>query len=221
MNQSEDHPDFNRQAHWERVYSEKQSTEVSWFQQRPHQSLELIKATGVNTSARIIDIGGGASTLVDYLLDAGYKNLSVLDISQSAIEQAKSRIDNNVNMRSSMVNWIAQDVTKLDISLQASGIPFDVWHDRAVLHFLTDEADRAHYVQAMLRTLKPGGHAIIATFNLDGPDKCSGLEVVRYSPETMSAVLGENFELTETRIEEHKTPGGASQNFVYCRFKRV
>ena len=204
--------DFDRKDHWEHVYSDKKSTEVSWYQQHPERSLDLIKAAGVDTSARIIDIGGGASTLVDFLLDAGYQNISVLDIAHSAIEQAKVRLGN----RADKVTWFESDITKFSPALT-----FDLWHDRAVFHFLKDEADRASYVSTLLNALKPGAHAIIATFGLDGPEKCSGLEVVRYSPETMAAVLGDSFQLVETSSEEHTTPRETSQSFVYCRFKRV
>ena len=212
MNQDTDRPDFNRQAHWEGVYSKKKSTEVSWYQQHPERSLELIKATGVDASASIIDIGGGASTLVDFLLDAGYQNLTVLDIAHGAIEQAKSRL----GLLADKVEWLEQDITRF-----VAEESFDVWHDRAVFHFLTDADDRLRYVEAMSNALKPGGHVVVATFDLDGPEKCSGLDVVHYSPETLSAIFGEGFQLVETRSEKHETPGGASQSFVYCRFIRV
>ncbi len=204
--------DFDRKDHWEHVYSDKKATEVSWYQQRPDFSLELIKATGIDTSARIIDIGGGASTLVDFLLDAGYRNISVLDIAHSAIEQAKLRLGE----RADKVEWLESDITEFSPALT-----FDLWHDRAVFHFLKDESDRARYVSTLTHALKPGAHVIIATFGLDGPEKCSGLEVVRYSPETMAAVLGDGFQLVETSSEEHTTPRETSQSFVYCRFKRV
>ena len=203
---------FDRKDHWEHVYSNKKATEVSWYQQRPDFSLELIKATGIDTNARIIDIGGGASTLVDFLLDAGYQNISVLDIAHSAIEQAKLRLGE----RADKVEWLESDITEFSPALT-----FDLWHDRAVFHFLKDESDRARYVSTLTNALEPGAHVIIATFGLDGPEKCSGLEVVRYSPETMAAVLGGGFQLVETSSEEHTTPRDTSQNFVYCRFKRV
>ena len=212
MNQDTDKSDFNRQAHWEGVYSKKKSTEVSWYQQHPEHSFELIKATGVDPSASIIDIGGGASTLVDLLLDAGYQNLSVLDIAHGAIEQAKFRL----GQLADKVEWLEQDITRF-IAEES----FDVWHDRAVFHFLTDADDCLSYVEAMSNALNPGGHAIVATFNLDGPEKCSGLDVKRYSPETMSAIFGEGFQLVETKSENHETPGGVSQSFIYCRFIRV
>ena len=204
--------DFNRKDHWEHIYSDKGATEVSWYQQRPEISLDLIKATGVEKSAHIIDIGGGASTLVDFLLAAEYQNISVLDISSSAIEQAKVRLGQHADK----VEWVEQDITKF-IAEES----YEVWHDRAVFHFLTDEDDRLKYAQAISSALKPGSHAIIATFDLDGPEKCSGLEIVRYSPETLSAIFSEGFKLVETATEKHKTPGGASQSFVYCRFERV
>ena len=216
MNQDTDRPGFNRQAHWEGVYSKKKSTEVSWYQQHPEHSLELIKATGVDLSASIIDIGGGASTLVDFLLEAGYQNLTVLDIAHGAIEQARSRLGRSKIKWADKVEWLEQDITEFKTDRC-----FDVWHDRAVFHFLTDADDRLRYVEAMSNALKPGGHAVVATFNPDGPEKCSGLDVVRYSPETLSAIFGEGFQLVETRSEKHKTPGGASQSFVYCRFVRV
>jgi len=204
--------EFNRKNHWEGIYSDKKAAEVSWYQQYPQQSLALIKATGITPQASIIDIGGGASTLVDSLLEAGYENLSVLDISHAAIEQARARL----GQQAARVKWLEQDITKF-----VSEDAFDVWHDRAVFHFLTDADDRASYVRAMFGALNPGGHAIVATFDLDGPEKCSGLDIVRYSPETMSEVFGDDFKLVETQTEKHTTPGGASQSFVYCRFVRV
>lgn len=216
MNQYTDRPDFNRQAHWQGVYSKKKSTELSWYQQHPERSLKLIKATGVDPSASIIDIGGGASTLVDDLLDAGYQNLSVLDIAHGAIEQAKSRLGRSKIKWADKVEWLEQDITEFKTDRC-----FDVWHDRAVFHFLTDEKDRTSYVKAMLSALNIGAHVIIAAFDASGPKKCSGLKVMHYSPEKMSAVLGGSFQLIETRTENHLTPAGASQSFVYCRFIRV
>ena len=204
--------DFDRKSHWEEVYSNKVSTEVSWYQQHPEYSLEHIDATGVKKSARIIDIGGGASTLVDYLLDADYTNLSVLDISHAAIEQARTRL----GKRADDVQWFEKDITVFSPQL-----PFDVWHDRAVFHFLTDPIDRSSYVHVMTRALKPGAFAMIATFDLNGPEQCSGLDVQRYSPESMSAALGDSFELIDTSTEVHVTPNGMMQNFVYCRFMRI
>ncbi len=203
---------FNRKSLWDKIYSENSSMEVSWYQQHPEISLKLIRSTGVDLTARIIDVGGGTSTLVDYLLDAGYENLEVLDISHSAIEQTRSRL----NRRADKVIWHKNDITKF-----SSNISFDVWHDRAVFHFLTDKDDRAKYVRALSNALKSGSHAIIATFDLDGPEKCSGLNIVRYSSEALSDIFGDAFQLVETRTEEHVTPSGIKQSFVYCRFVRL
>ncbi len=204
--------DFDRKTHWENIYSNKKSTDVSWYQQHPEYSLELIKATGVDLSAHIIDIGGGASTLIDFMLEDGYQNLSVLDISHAAIEQVKKRL----GVDADKVKWIEHDITQF-----LSDETFDVWHDRAVFHFLTDQLDRSSYVNTMSRALKPGAHAIIATFALNGPEQCSGLDVQRYDPDALIAVLGDQFEFIETFSEEHVTPDSATQNFVYCRFTRV
>lgn len=211
-NQKSDKPDFDIKAHWEHVCSGKKLTEVSWYQQHPQYSLELIKATGLDVSAHIIDTGGGASTLVDHLLDEGYQDLTVLDIAHGAIEQARTRL----GARADKVTWLEQDITTFSPERA-----YDLWHDRAVFHFLTDQLERSSYVRILSRALKPGAHAIIASFGLDGPEKCSGLDVVRYSPEAISAVLGDNFELVETSTELHITPNAAVQDFVYCRFKRV
>lgn len=207
-----DEKSFNRKDHWETIYSDKKAVEVSWYQQYPERSLALIKSTGIGSSASIIDIGGGASTLIDHLLEAGYKKLSVLDISHAAIAQAKTRLGEQADS----VEWLEQDITNFVVKES-----FDVWHDRAVFHFLTDEDDRASYVKAMANALKPGGHAIVATFDIDGPEKCSGLDIVRYSADMLSEIFAEHFKLVETQKEEHATPGGASQRFVYCKFVRV
>ncbi len=208
---------IDRKDHWQQIYTHKQATEVSWYQGHPQRSLELIKATGIGPSASIIDIGGGASTLVDFLLEAGYKHLSVLDISPAAIEQAKSRLGADENK----VKWIEADITEFSRDKFTEDSCFDVWHDRAVFHFLNKENDRARYVQVMLSVLNIGAHVIIAAFDVNGPKKCSGLEVIHYGPEKMSAVLGDSFQLIETSTENHQTPGGTSQSFVYCHFIRV
>ena len=216
MAEKNDKAAFDRKLHWEHIYQDRKATEVSWYQQRPDYSLALISAAGANTSARIIDIGAGASTLVDYLLDAGYQNITVLDIAKSAIEQAKTRLGN----RADSVVWLEHDISDPNFAgLTADGL-YDIWHDRAVFHFLTDAQDRTAYVNTLTCALKPGAQAIIATFALNGPEKCSGLEIVRYSPETLSAVLGDAFRLVETRQEDHVTPANALQSFVYCRFIR-
>ncbi len=209
--------DSNRKYHWEQVYQNKIATEVSWYQQHPECSLELVQACGVGGTARIIDIGAGASTLVDYLLAAGYQNLTVLDIARGAIEQARSRLGKHADR----VVWLEHDITRLDTTTLVADGKYDIWHDRAVFHFLTDPHDQEKYVSAVCCALKPGAQLIMATFGLDGPEKCSGLEIVRYSPETISAMLGDSFQLIETRTEKHVTPSSALQNFIYCRFIRL
>ena len=201
------HPDWKK--HWETLYAEKDSAEVSWYQSHPQYSLSLIEDTGIGTTASIIDVGGGASTLVDHLLKAGYRNITVLDIARAAIEQAQQRLGN----RSQRVTWIEDDVTRY-----SPGQQFDIWHDRAVFHFLTNENDRACYLETMRKALKPYGQVIIATFSDSGPSQCSGLDVVRYSPETLKQTLGPQLRLVETFTEEHHTPDGGLQQFVYCRF---
>lgn len=211
-NKKTDIQDFNRNDYWEHIFSAMKSTDASCYQHHSQHSLEMIKAANVDVSAHIIDIGGSASTLVDYLLDTGYQKLTVLDIARGSIEQAKSRL----GVRADKVTWLEHDITKF-----ASDQQYELWHDRAVFHFLTDKIDRSSYVHAMSRVLKPGSQAIIATFDLDGPEKFNDLNVVRYSPDKMSAVLGDGFRLVGTSTEAHVTPGASEQSYVYCRFKRV
>lgn len=201
----------SRQAHWDEIYKAKRPEEVSWQQARPELSLALIEATGLGTSARILDVGGGASNLVDCLLAAGYRHLAVLDVSAVALKHAHQRLGNKADM----VEWVAADATDF-----ALGHEVDIWHDRAVFHFLTEPADRAAYLSQLERHLSPHGQAIIATFALEGPERCSNLPVVRYSAETLANALGEKFHLIETRTEQHRTPGGISQLFHYHRFCR-
>ena len=198
--------------HWEKVYSTKATTDVSWFQEHPEYSLKLIAETGVAPAAAIIDVGGGASTLVDNLLNKGYQNLTVPDLSLAALEAAQERIGS----RASEVNWIEANITTPQLSPRT----FDVWHDRAVFHFLTSANDRAAYIETVLRSVKPGGHVIVATYAEDGPTKCSGLPVVRYSAEELYAELGASFELIKHEKETHRTPFGTEQNFVYCYCRR-
>ena len=201
------HPDWK--THWESLYAEKKSSEVSWYQSHPQHSLALIGDTGIGTAAGIIDIGGGASTLVDHLLQAGYRDITVLDIARTAIEQTRERLGN----LSQQVTWVEDDVTGY-----SPGRTFDIWHDRAVFHFLTHERDRDLYLEALHHTLKPGGQAIIATFSDIGPSQCSGLDIIRYNPGSLSLALGPQLHLAETLTEEHRTPDGGLQQFVYCRF---
>ena len=202
---------MNRKAHWERVYAAKAPEQLSWYQPRPEVSLSLIERAGLDSEARIIDVGGGASTLVDALLDRGYKNLTVLDVAEESARRAQARLEE----RAERVTWVLTDVVEFKPSH-----PFDLWHDRAVFHFLTDAADRVGYRRALYQSLAPGGQAIIATFGPTGPEKCSGLDVVRYSPEALGEELGPSLQLEESCEELHTTPGGVSQAFVYCRFHR-
>jgi SAM-dependent methyltransferase len=205
-------PALGKKQHWEQVYSDRKPTDVSWYQLHPEYSLALIEACAAGTAARILDVGGGASTLVDYLLAAGYRHVNVLDIAGTAIQQAKARL----GARASEITWLEQDVTRYPFAQD-----FDIWHDRAVFHFLTSPEERARYIANLKQALKPGGYAIIATFAEDGPTECSGLDVMRYSPKSLSEVMGGLLRLVETREEEHHTPNGGVQRFIYCRFKLV
>ena len=198
--------------HWDRVYGSKDTEDLTWYQPHAEVSLQLIRQSGVGKNAAIIDVGGGASTLVDDLLDAGYTDLTVLDVSATALAATRARLGE----AASRVNWIEADITSIELPEQA----FDLWHDRALFHFLTDAKDRAAYVTAMARSVKTGGEVVLATFAKSGPDKCSGLPVVRYSPESLEAELGEEFVLLEHLTEDHRTPGGATQPFLYCFFRK-
>ena len=200
-----------RQAHWEGVYTTKEETGVSWFQDDPKPSLELIERVGPSKDADIIDIGGGASRLPDALLARGFRRVVVLDISQAALDLAALRI----GRRASEVQWIVADVTEWNPSRS-----FDIWHDRAAFHFLVDPADRAAYIARLDEALRPGGHAIIATFALDGPATCSGLPVNRYDPEGLARELGEPFTLVESRRHDHATPWNATQRFQFSLFRK-
>ena len=202
----------SRKEHWERVYNKNKTDELGWYQDYPEMSLKLIADTGVGVDGNIIDIGGGTSRLAGILLDQGYRKLTVLDISGSSIEKAILQLGE----KSNQITWIEADVTKFDFSES-----FDVWHDRAVFHFLTDSVDRRRYVDALYQALKPGGHLIISTFCLEGPPKCCRLNVVRYSAETLQKEFGDNFEMIETFNEVHDTPSKVQQNFIYCRFMKI
>lgn len=199
---------MDRKHHWERVYTIKAPDSVSWFQEHAEHSLRIIRNTGLDNKATIIDVGGGASTLVDDLLAEGYTNLTVLDLSAVALAVAKQRLEKHTDF----VHWIEGDITRVELSLHQ----FDIWHDRAVFHFLTAPADRQAYVEQVMRAVRPGGHVIVATFAEDGPEKCSGLPVMRYRPESLHAEFGDAFLLIEHEKETHHTPFGTVQQFVYC-----
>ena len=200
-------------AHWERIYKSKGVREVSWFQEHASQSIALIKKTGVSPGAKIIDVGGGASTLVDDLLDEGYSEIAVLDISGAALRRSQDRLGD----RASRVTWLELDITQAELNSNF----YDVWHDRAVFHFLTRADDRNRYVQAVNRSVKSGGHVIVASFAPAGPERCSGLEVVRYSPETMHDEFGNDFELVDSTTQTHHTPFGTDQQFIYCYCRKA
>jgi SAM-dependent methyltransferase len=196
--------------HWERIYRTKDPTQVSWYQPEPRISLDLIRRVAPDPSAPIIDVGGGASTLVDGLLAAGYRHLTVLDFSPTALALARQRL----GARSGLVTWLSADVR--NVPLPAGG--YAVWHDRAVFHFLADAEARAQYVGQARRAVRSGGYALVASFAPDGPTRCSGLDVVRYSPHTMHAEFGAGFRLLDHVREDHHTPSGAIQAFVYCLY---
>jgi len=200
-----------RKTHWEKVYGSKSPTEVSWYQEQPSLSLRLIRDSGLAHDAAIIDIGGGASTLVDSLCSEGYSNISVLDISPAALEHVKKRLADTA----CEVTWYSEDVTGFNPSQQ-----FSLWHDRAVLHFLTEKADREKYVDTLKRSLEPGGHLIIMAFAIDGPIKCSGLEIVQYDADKLMAELGQGFELRDSGHETHSTPSGGEQKFAWFHLTR-
>ena len=194
--------------HWESLYRSKAPTEMSWYQPEARLSLDLIRRVAPDLDAPIIDVGGGASTLVDGLLDAGYRALTVLDLAPTAMALAQQRLGE----RAGLVTWIAGDVLKA--AFPPGG--YAVWHDRAVFHFLTESSDRACYVSQVLHAVRPGGHVIVASFGPEGPTHCSGLEVTRYSAEAMHAEFGAGFRLLNSVREDHRTPVGGTQTFVYC-----
>jgi SAM-dependent methyltransferase len=194
--------------HWESIYGKKGPQEVSWY--RPHldRSLEFIEAAGLKKDAAILDVGGGTATFVDDLLDRGYTNVTVLDISGAAIEQAKARL----GKRAALAKWLVADITEADLPEHG----YDFWHDRAVFHFVQEDAARAKYVAAVRRALRLNGHIVVATFGPSAPDHCSGLPVTRYTAEGIHDQFGDEFRKVGSSSEIHKTPWGAEQEFVYC-----
>lgn len=199
---------MNRKEHWENVYATKAANEVSWYRDHLENSLKMIAETKVDRAAAIIDVGGGASTLVDDLLKQGFGDVAVLDISGKAIDESKKRL----GRQAEKVDWIVADITRASLPENR----YDVWHDRAVFHFLTDQEDRRRYVELVRRSVKPGGHIIVASFGENGPQKCSGLDVVRYTPEAMHGEFGDDFKLVKSLKETHHTPFATTQEFVYC-----
>jgi SAM-dependent methyltransferase len=201
-----------RQAHWENVYGTKGEKEVSWFQDSPTISLDLIDATGVAKGASILDIGGGASRLIDALLDQGFESLTVLDLSEKALATTRARL----GRKAANVRWIVADVTKWE-----PAETYDVWHDRAAFHFLMEPHDRAAYAERLREAVRLGGHVIIGTFAPDGPERCSGLPVMRHDAVSLGETFGRSFELMESRRHDHQTPLGGIQRFQFSRFRRA
>jgi SAM-dependent methyltransferase len=204
--------EFDRRAHWQDVYSSKDETEVSWFEQSPAISLDLIRRAGAHSGTSIVDIGGGASRLVDALLEHGYQSVSVLDISEQALSVARARL----RARASQVRWIEADVTRWEPEQK-----YGLWHDRAAFHFLTDPKDRSAYAERLMRATSSGAQVIIGTFAPDGPDRCSGLPVTRHDVNSLEQAIGASFEREETRPYEHRTPGGGIQRFQFSRFRKL
>jgi ubiquinone/menaquinone biosynthesis C-methylase UbiE len=195
-------------AHWEQVYSTKAENDVSWFQEHSDLSLALIRRTGISRAGAIIDVGGGASRLVDDLLKDDYSDITVLDVSASALAVARRRLGASADA----VTWLEVDITA--VALPHHG--FDIWHDRAVFHFFTEADQRERYVRAVQHSVRPGGHVIVAAFGPDGPLRCSGLPVMRYSPDRLHDEFGAAFEMIEHTSEAHRTPSGTVQKFIYC-----
>jgi ubiquinone/menaquinone biosynthesis C-methylase UbiE len=203
---------MDAKAHWEQIYATKAPMQVSWYQEHPHCSLHFIQRTGIQRTDPIIDVGGGASTFVDDLLAAGFQSVTVLDISAAALQLARQRL----GTRADDVTWIEADITRTALPQHT----YAVWHDRAVFHFLTLPADRQRYIDTMRHAVMPGGHVIVATFAPDGPHQCSGLDVVRYSPESLHRAFGRGFERVDSVSETHHTPWGTEQKFMYCYCRR-
>ncbi len=201
-----------RQAHWQNVYQKKGERDVSWFQESPTISLDLIRATGVGSDASIIDVGGGASRLVDALISEGFRSITVLDLSEKALSMTRDRL----GAQAERANWIAADVTTWQPTQT-----YDVWHDRAAFHFLMEPNDRTAYAECVWKAVRPGGHVIIGTFALDEPERCSGLPIVRHNAASLGDMLGSSFRLVETRRHDHQTPSGTIQRFQFSSFVRA
>lgn len=202
---------FNKQKHWENIYQTKELKEVSWYQPTPKTSLDFIKELNVPTTARIIDIGGGDSFLVDYLLELGYQDVSVLDISETAIEKAKQRL----GRKAKNVKWIVTDITTFKPTEK-----YDLWHDRAAFHFLTSEQDISIYLNTAQQSIKPNGFLIVGTFSEEGPKKCSGIDIRQYSETSMTQCFENLFTKIKCNVVDHKTPFDTTQNFIFCSFKK-
>ncbi len=203
---------FDRKKHWETIYQTKELNEVSWYEPTPKTSLDFIRQFNVPTTAKIIDIGGGDSFFVDHLIDKGFQDITVLDISQAAIERAKQRLGD----KAEKVKWIIADAAKFQPTEQ-----YDFWHDRAAFHFLTDEQEISSYLETAQRNIKSTVVLVIGTFSEKGPTKCSGIEIKQYSENSMTERLKNIFEKIKCIIVDHKTPFDTIQNFVFCSFKKI
>ncbi|UEG51062.1 class I SAM-dependent methyltransferase [Ferruginibacter lapsinanis] len=202
---------MDRKLHWETVFTTKQATEVSWYQQTPKESLALLKELNIPVNASIVDIGAGDSFFVDHLLDEGYANITVLDISETAINKAKQRLGS----KATKVNWVVSDV--LDFK---NGLYFDFWHDRASFHFFTLQNEVEKYISVVDQHLNPGGKMVVGTFSTEGPQKCSGLQVQQYNEETLVNLFQKKFKKIHCMTSDHETPFGTTQNFLFCSFKK-
>lgn len=202
----------SRKQHWEQIYARKSSREVSWYQTEPRRSLDLIERSGVDRDAPIIDVGGGASLLVDLLQSDGYQRLAVLDISAAALATARERL----GPRAGAIEWYEADITQF-----TAPHAFALWHDRAVFHFLTAAEDRRRYVRVLKQTLVPDGHVVIAAFAIGGPTRCSDLDIVQYDAAKLLAEFGGDFRLEEELSEVHRTPAGKDQQFNFFRLRRL
>ena len=204
---------MNEKDHWEQVYSTKPTEKLGWYEPHLRTSLSWIKGLSLAVDAPIIDVGGGASTLIDDLLDAGYRSITVLDISEKALSSAKARL----GKKAELITWLDGDITSVDLPIHC----YELWHDRAAFHFLTMHEQQRKYRDNLLKALKPGGHLIIGTFAPEAPPKCSGLPVQRYNPEQLENTLGGEFEIKRHHKELHITPGGVEQMYLYCHFRRT
>jgi SAM-dependent methyltransferase len=202
---------MSRKEHWEQVYSSKPADRLGWYKPRLQTSLDWISALGLEPDTPVIDIGGGASTLIDDLLGQGFSAITVLDIAEPALALLRTRLGD----KAAVVNWLCGDITSMELPEDAFGL----WHDRAVFHFLTEASDRERYKVNLTRSLRSGGHLIIGTFAPEAPPKCSGLPVQRYDLELLCDTLGDEFELQRHRKEMHITPGGVEQMYLYCEFR--
>jgi SAM-dependent methyltransferase len=208
-----EHDGMSEKERWEAVYGRKAPEQASWYRPHLERSLSFIEGAGIPKDAAILDVGGGSSTLVDDLLGGGYTDVTVLDISATAIAAAKDRL----GPRAAGVSWVVADITRVELPEHR----YDFWHDRAVFHFLCDRAARQRYVAAVRRGLKPGGQIVVATFGPSGPERCSGLQVMRYSPDELHAEFGQAFRKITSCSEVHLTPSGSEQEFIYCHWRML